>query len=74
METILKEDGELLIGLTLEEYQELIMIKGKYEELKEKQPYFYPTIINPPIHYYDGKITSTETEEPKYPYKITCSK
>lgn len=49
MEIILKPNGESLIGLTLEEYNELLVIKGKYEELKQWktkditwEPHIYP--------------------------------
>ena len=41
--------GESLIGLTLDEYNEFLMIKGKYEELKQWktkditwEPHIYP--------------------------------
>ena len=35
MKIIVAPDGEYFIGLTLEEYNDFMMIKGKYEELKQ---------------------------------------
>jgi len=55
---------EACITIPLEEYKELLVIKGKYEELKQYyMPHIYPTRIS-----YDGKpIGGLE-----YPYKVTC--
>lgn len=50
------------ITITLEEYKELLMIKGKYEELKGQTT---PHIGIPSITYMGETI-------PKYPYKVTC--
>lgn len=56
---------EETITITLEEYKELLMIKGKYEELKEiSMPKIYPTTIT-----YNGQTDKYL----KPPYKITCS-
>ena len=55
---------EETITITLEEYKELLMIKGKYEELKS----LYSPTFNKKITYHnfeDGK-------ELKPPYKVTC--
>lgn len=56
---------EKTITITLEEYKELLIIKGKYEELKNNQPIPYN---------YPGNITWTDENGKKitYPYKITC--
>lgn len=50
------------ITITLEEYKELLIIKGKYEELKSQTT---PHIEIPSITYTGETI-------PKYPYKVTC--
>ena len=49
------------ITIPIEEYKELLMIKGKYEELKE---------INKPIITYTG--IKYDGKERKEPYKVTC--
>jgi len=52
------------ITIPFEEYKELLIIKGKYEELKELYiPKIYPTQIT-----YNGEIT----KDLKPPYTITC--
>ena len=52
------------ITISLEEYKELLMIKGKYEELKSKQSnQGLPNTI---------LLKETKEELPKYPYKLTC--
>lgn len=52
------------ITITIEEYKELLMIKGKYEELKELSiPKIYPTTIT-----YNGQTD----KDLKPPYKVTC--
>ena len=52
------------ITIPLEEYKELLVIKGKYEELKiDKSISTFPTYPN---------ITYLNSEVFKYPYKITC--
>ena len=56
------KDGTIVI--TLEEYKELLIIKGKYEELRR----LYTPTYNTKITYHnfeDGK-------ELKPPYKVTC--
>lgn len=61
---MLKIDEELkTITITLEEYKELLIIKGKYEELKSNYtPFTYPKIT------YRG----TNGNELTTPYKVTC--
>lgn len=54
------------ITISLEEYKELLIIKGKYEELKSQQ------IIKP--NYREIKDLSERYKESEYPYKITCEK
>ena len=52
------------ITITLEEYKELLIIKGKYEELKNKQSnQVLPNTI---------LLKETKEEIPKYPYKVIC--
>ena len=48
----MKEDKtRQMITITMEEYKELLMIKGRYEEIKELyMPKIYPTTIT-----YNGK-------------------
>lgn len=46
------------ITIPIEEYKELLIIKGKYEEIRRLQK---------PLILYD-----VEKESPKTPYKITC--
>lgn len=46
--------------ISLEEYKELLMIKGKYEESKKQN------IINIPSVWQDGI-------KYEYPYKVTCA-
>lgn len=49
------------ITIPMEEYKELLIIKGKYEELKSKESVStFPTYPN------------INSEIFKYPYKITC--
>lgn len=55
---------EEAIVITLEEYKELLMIKGKYEELKS----LYNPTFNTKITYRNFE----DDKELKPPYKITC--
>lgn len=57
---------ERLIQIPLQEYKELLEIKGKYEELKSQILTTPPTIIN-----WNGKPLAPIYEEP---YKVTCMK
>ena len=52
------------ITITIEEYKELLMIKGKYEELKSM---YVPTTY-PKITYHNFE----KEKELKPPYKVTC--
>ena len=56
------EDKEITISL--EEYKELLIIKGKYEELKNKCWQCYPRGNTITYRYSDGKL--------KDPYTVTC--
>lgn len=71
----IKLNDKETITISLEEYKELLIIKGKYEELKKQQPLIFHggfvengTTILP---YKDIKTT-----DPIFnlPYKITCNK
>lgn len=56
---MIKIDKELeTITIPFEEYKELLIIKGKYEELKERCK---PTLVN-------NSITYRNT---RYPFKVT---
>lgn len=50
------------ITISMEEYKELLIIKGKYEELKENQK---PKITYEGIRYNDTGVIET-------PLKLTC--
>ena len=54
---------EKQITIPLEEYKELLIIKGKYEELKSQYPCYKPTIT------FTGGNGDYGLEEP---YKVTC--
>lgn len=60
-------DEELTIAIPLKEYKELLIIKGKYEELKEQKQ----------VQYIPFKTSHQEFEDNLYekevkPYKVTC--
>lgn len=58
-------EEEQMITIKLEEYKELLVIKGKYEELKAwSMPHLYPTTIT-----YNGEKIS----DLKPPYTVTCA-
>ena len=52
------------IYIPLEEYKELLIIKGKYEELKS----LYAPTFNTKITYHNFE----DDKELKPPYKVTC--
>ena len=54
---------EKQITIPLEEYKDLLIIKGKYEELKSQYPYHKPTIT------FTGGNGDYGLEKP---YKVTC--
>lgn len=56
------------ITITLEEYKELLMIKGKYEELKSL---YCPALTYPKTTIYRD-LKEDNTKELKPPYKVTC--
>ena len=56
----INKDLKETITISLEEYKELLMIKGKYEESKKQN------IINIPSVWQDGI-------KYEYPYKVTCA-
>ena len=58
---------ERLIQIPLEEYKELLVIKGRYEELVKKEIVF----PNRPITYING-VPIQEFEKEYGTYKITC--
>lgn len=43
------EDREKTITISMEEYKELLIIKGRYEELKERYINTQPIIMREPI-------------------------
>ena len=60
----MEEDGGLnVITIPMEEYKELLIIKGKYEELKSQELYKNPCINSPTLTedfppYYDPNKTT----------------
>lgn len=74
------EKNLITIEIPLDEYKELLIIKGKYEELKSQKE--KPQTINwDPIHTKDFPILTqptitygdkTNESLPESPYKITC--
>lgn len=63
MQIISLPNGESLIGLTLDEYNEFLIMKGKYEELKNQKQLFDTKYV--PINFQPTKDYES--------YKITCS-
>ena len=64
------EEGRGLdvITIPMEEYKELLIIKGKYEELKSQELYKNPCISSPTLtgdfpSYYDPSKTTITCEE-----------
>jgi hypothetical protein len=57
------------ITITLEEYKELLMIKGKYEELKS---IYCPSLTYPKTTITYRDLSEDNTKELKPPYKVTC--
>lgn len=63
----MKEKEESLIQIPLEEYKELLVIKGRYEELVKKSI----ILPNQQITYIDG-VPIQKYEKEYDTYKITC--
>ena len=59
-ETISKIELPKTIIISLEEYKELLVIKGKYEESKKQNIISIPSVWKDGIEY-------------EYPYKVTCA-
>lgn len=57
------------ITITLEEYKELLIIKGKYEELKN---IYCSSLIYPKTTVTYRDLNKDDNKESKYPYKVTC--
>lgn len=76
------EKNLITIEIPLDEYKELLIIKGKYEELKSQKEKTqiidlnpihtrdFPNLTQPIITYGD----KSNEPLPETPYKITCSK
>ena len=62
--------GTQHVNIPLEEYKELLIIKGRYEELKNKSNITWTPLSKTTITYTgpDGKKVSMPTA----PYKVTC--
>ena len=58
------EKDEIFITITIEEYKELLITKGKYEELKNKYWQCYPRGTTITYRDSDGGF--------RYPYTVTC--
>lgn len=61
-------NDEATITITLEEYKELLVIKGKYEELKERQQITYVPWRTNITYTNAGDLFEKEVK----PYKVTC--
>ena len=62
-------NDEATITITLEEYKELLVIKGKYEELKERIQQIVGVPYKTNIIYRNaGDLFEKEVK----PYKVTC--
>lgn len=64
----MREKEERLIQIPLEEYKELLVIKGRYEELIKKEI----IVPNKKITYING-VPVQEYEKEYDTYKITCN-
>ena len=60
----------LTIEIPFEEYKELLIIKGRYEELKSQQN--IPWAVNPRCTTITYKNTKEQDKELTPPYKVTC--
>ena len=60
----------LTIEIPFEEYKELLIIKGRYEELKSQQN--IPWAVNPRGTTMAYKNTKEKNKELTPPYKVTC--
>ena len=60
----------LTIEIPFEEYKELLIIKGHYEELKSQQN--IPWAVNPRGTTITYKNTKEQNKELTPPYKVTC--
>ena len=63
-----KDRGLNVITIPMEEYKELLIIKGKYEELKSQELYKKPCTNSPTLtrdfpQYYDPSKTTITCEE-----------
>lgn len=65
-------NDEATITITLEEYKELLVIKGKYEELKERQQQQQIPCVPWNTHITYRNADDLFEKEVK-PYKITCN-
>ena len=60
----------LTIEIPFEEYKELLIIKGRYEELKSQQN--TPWTVNPRGTTITYTNTKEQDKELTHPYKVTC--
>ena len=60
----------LTIEIPFEEYKELLITKGRYEELKSQQN--IPWTVNPRGTTITYKNTKEQDKELTPPYKVTC--
>lgn len=67
---IFRETEGVIIGIPIEEYKELLMIKGKYEELKSQQN--IPWTVRPNGTTITYTNTREQDKELTPPYKVTC--
>lgn len=71
MEQEIQEKIKSTIEIPFEEYKELLIIKGRYEELKSQQNIPW-TVVNPRGTTITYTNTKEQDKELTPPYKVTC--
>lgn len=73
-ETILKDinNTQQIIAIPLEEYKELLIIKGKYEEVQKSKLIYYDGYKEDGTTIIPQRESKTGDPIPCSPYKITC--
>ena len=69
-----EQDFELTVKISFEEYKELLITKGRYEELKSQQDKELtpPWTVNPRGTLNTYTNTKEQDKELTPPYKVTC--
>lgn len=73
-ETILKDinNTQQIIAIPLEEYKELLIIKGKYEEVQKSKLIYYDGYKEDGTTIIPQRELKTTDPLPGSPYKVTC--